>query len=102
MFLFFLIKMPKAKNPTVYGYFSHHHRTLPGCPVTLYLTPDNREVFVTETGPTPDPKDSGYTYPQTIKVGIIDDKWKILEEYTVPEPKYPEYLIDPEEPDAAA
>ena len=90
------------RTPPIYAYYSHNHSEEPGCQISVYRTPSGREVVVTETGPTQDPKDSGYTYPQTIQVGIIDDKWKILEEYTVPEPKYPEYLIDPEEPDAAA
>ena len=91
------------RTPPIYAYYSHNHAVEPGCPISVYRTPSGREVVVTKTGPTPDPKDSGYTYPQTILVGRMNKKWQLLRTYKIKGPADPEYLLDPEEElDAAA
>jgi len=59
------------------------------------------EVLVTETGSTKNPEDSGYNYPQTIPVGRITDKWELISTYRVAEKVDPQYLLDPEEQEAA-
>jgi hypothetical protein len=85
------------RTPPIYAYYSHNHAVEPGCPISVYRTPSGREVVVTKTGPTPDPKDSGYTYPQTIRVGRMNKKWQLLRTYKIKGPADPEYLLDPEE-----
>lgn len=90
----------QPKTP-VYGYYSHNHATMTGCMIDVYRNARGREVLVTETGSTKNPEDSGYNYPQTIPVGRITDKWQLISTYRVAEKVDPQYLLDPEEQEAA-
>ncbi len=86
-----------STEQSLYGYYSHHHAAVPGCPVYVYRTPSGREVLVTGTGHTEIPEDSGYCYPQTFTVGEITSDWQLIHHYTVRGPIDPEFLEDPEE-----
>ena len=89
------------RTPPIYAYYSHNHSENPGCPISVYRTPSGREVIITGTGSTPDPEDSDYNYPQTILVGRMNKKWQLLRKYKIKDPADPEYLLDPEELEAA-
>jgi hypothetical protein len=91
-----------AKNPPLYGYYSHNHAMKVGCEITLYRNNSGREVLVTGTGSTKDPEDSDYRYPQTISVGRINSSWQLLDKYKVTGPIDNGYLLDPEEEQWAA
>ena len=88
--------MSNTKTAPIYGYYSHNHASMPGCEIRIFRHPQGREVLVTGFGSTENPEDSGYDYPQTLEVGKITAKWKLLHLYRV-KGVDPQYLLDPEE-----
>lgn len=91
-----------ATEESTYGYYSHNHAMKEGCETKVYTDDSGRQVLVTETGSTKIPEDSGYNYPQTILVGRITRKWKLIDTYILTECPDPKYLLDPEEEQWAA
>jgi len=91
-----------AQNHPLYGYYSSFHEGTPGCNVSIYRTPSGREERITGTGYTEKPEYSNYNHIHTRVVGIITKGWKLIREFKTPEPRDPEYLLDPEEEQWAA